>query len=220
MKRQWIAYVFAAGVAITSAGMANAGTIALTGFGGGENATSGSDQLYGWYFNTSSAIDVTALGVGDSSGQPLSVSHDVGIFDVSTQALLGSATVPSGSGGTLENGFDYESVSPFELSAGSYVIVMTMPAMNADVQSIFNTSETTSAPVTYVNSAFDAGSSLAFPDPASEGAFAQGLFGPNFIFNSAVPEPATWAMLLVGLGGLGVALRGRRGTALNALPAD
>jgi PEP-CTERM motif len=33
---------------------------------------------------------------------------------------------------------------------------------------------------------------------------------------AAVPEPATWAMLLVGLGGIGATLRRRRHTAAHA----
>lgn len=31
-----------------------------------------------------------------------------------------------------------------------------------------------------------------------------------FVSDSAVPEPATWAMMLLGFGGIGVAMRGRR----------
>jgi len=36
---------------------------------------------------------------------------------------------------------------------------------------------------------------------------------------SAVPEPATWAMMLVGFGGLGMMLRKRKGDATSALSA-
>ncbi len=184
-------------------GQAVADTVALTSFSGGSLATSGSDQLFGWFFDLSAPVDVTALGVGDD-GSPLSVSHDVGIFAVSDQSLLLSATVPAG-GGTLLDGFLYVPVTPTVLPAGDYVIVMTMPSGNADQQSIQNTSETTSAPVTYVDSAFDFGSSLAYP--TIPGAFAVGIFGPNFTFagGSAVPEAPTWAMMLAGFAGLGFA---------------
>jgi hypothetical protein len=62
--------------------------------GGGGPATSGGDQLYGWFFDLSAPVTVTALGVGaDSSGDPLSVSHDVGIFAVSRESLLLSVRV-------------------------------------------------------------------------------------------------------------------------------
>ncbi len=150
-------------------------------------------------------MDVTALGVGDSGGAALAVSHDVGIFAVSNQTLLLSATVPAGSDATLLDGFRYVNVSPTVLPAGDYVIVMSMPVDNADAQSAENTSETTSSPVTYVDSAFGEGSSLAVP--TLKGAGAIGLFGPNFTFatTAAIPETSTWAMLLLGFGGLGFA---------------
>jgi hypothetical protein len=197
-----IGLIFAVAAALAG-GQAVADTTALTSFSGGLQATSGDDQLYGWFFDLSSAVDVTALGVGDSGAAALTVSHDVGIFAVSNQGLLLSATVPAG-GGTYLDGFLYVSVSPTLLPAGDYVIVMTMPSGNPDEQSIENTSETTSAPVTYVNSAFDSGSSLAYPTDV--GAYAIGMFGPNFTYVSgAIPEPSTWAMMLLGFAGLGYA---------------
>jgi hypothetical protein len=167
-----------------------ASTIALSSFSGGFLATSASDQLYGWQFTLSSSVDVTALGVFDNNGDGLSISHDVGIFQLSDQSLLISTTVPAGTPGFLDSGFRFASLSTdFVLAAGEYVIAMTMPQGNADMQFIQNTSETTSSPVTYVDSRFGASSTLAFP--TDQGAFAQGLFGPNFEFTTtAVPEPS------------------------------
>ena len=199
-----IGLIFAVAAALAG-GQAVADTTALTSFSGGLQARSGGDQLYGWYFDLSASVDVTALGVGDSGGSPLTVSHDVGIFAVSDQALLLSATVPA-AGGTYLDGFRYVGVNSTVLSAGDYVIVMTMPNENADEQSIENTSETTSAPVTYVNSAFDGGSTLAYPNPSNAGDYAIGMFGPNFTYVSgAISEPSTWAMMLLGFAGLGFA---------------
>jgi hypothetical protein len=39
---------------------------------------------------------------------------------------------------------------------------------------------------------------------------AQQLFGSGTAVGGAVPEPASWAVMLVGFGGLGVAMRSRR----------
>ncbi|HEX4179243.1 MAG TPA: PEPxxWA-CTERM sorting domain-containing protein [Caulobacteraceae bacterium] len=64
-----------------------------------------------------------------------------------------------------------------------------------------------------------------FADPASIDSIAPdlsllpGLSLPDFAFSDvsgAIPEPATWAMMLVGLGGLGAVLRRGRKTALAA----
>ncbi|HEY6769178.1 MAG TPA: PEP-CTERM sorting domain-containing protein [Candidatus Sulfotelmatobacter sp.] len=190
--------------------LAKADTVALTSVTGGLLATSGTDQLYGWIFTANSPITVTSLGVFDNGSDGLSVSHDVGIFDDTTRALLGSTTVPAGTGGTLIDGFRYESVSSFSLTQGdSYVIVMTMPEQNVDYQTIQAVSETTASQITYVNSAFGDGSTLAFP-PTS-GAFAPGMFGPNFTFASAAattPEPSS--IVLLGTGVLSIAGFARR----------
>jgi hypothetical protein len=204
MRKASFGIALAAALVFLAGAPAEADTIALTGYTGGFQATSGSDQLYGWFFDTTAPITVTALGVGAlPTGGPLSISHDVGIFAVTGESLLVSGTVPAGSGGTLLDGFWYTSVSPTPLPAGDYVIVMTMPSGNTDYQAIEVATETTSAPVAYVNSAFDSGSSLAYP--TLEGAYAPGLFGPNFTFTGGVPEPSTWAMLLIGFAGLGFA---------------
>jgi hypothetical protein len=181
--------------------LAKADTVALTSVTGGVLATSGTDQLYGWIFTANAPISVTSLGVFDNGGDGLSISHDVGIFDDTTQTLLGSTTVPAGTGGTLIGGFRYESVSPFSLTQGdSYVIVMTMPEQNTDYQTIQATSETTASQITYVDSAFGESSTLAFPSVT--GAFAQGIFGPNFTFVSAAattPEPSSIVLLSTGV---------------------
>ncbi len=52
--------------------------------------------------------------------------------------------------------------------------------------------------------------SLVSPDAQSRVQNLQGLDGLSF---SAAPEPATWAMMLVGFGALGAALRSRRSLA-------
>jgi len=211
MKKTAIAGLIAAGLAFVSP--AAASTVALTGFEGGAYVTSGTDQLYGWFFDLSDTISVDALGVGDVDNDGLAIAHDVGIYRVSDQTLLVSATVGAGTSGTLLDGFRYVDITPFTLGAGSYVIVMTMPQRNADRQIINASNPTTSGPVSYVTSAFGDGPGLGYP--VAPGAFAEGLFGPNFTFTTGgVPEPGTWALMLLGFGGMGVAIRaGRRAAA-------
>ena len=185
---------------------------ALQSFSGGFLATSASDQLYGWEFNVLSSVNVTALGVGDNHTTPgLSVSHDVGIYRVSDQALLTSTTVPAGTAGILDAGFRYMTLgSSLLLTPDDYVIVMTMPMLNGDTQSIFNTSVTTAAQIQYVTSRFDGGSTLAFP--GGPGSFDKGLFGPNFQFTPAsTPEPGSIALLVgMSISGAGFLIRRRR----------
>ena len=138
-----------------AASWAQADTIALQSFSPGLEATSGSDQLYGREFTVTSPVVVTALGVGDSTGNPLSVSHDVGIFSVSSHSLLASTTVPAGNSATLDAGFRYVGLgNALTLTSGQYVIEMTMPANNTDFQSILTSNVVTASQIQYVTSEF------------------------------------------------------------------
>jgi len=195
---------------VSVSGVAHADTVALSSFSGGSDATSGSDQLYGWVFTVNAPISVTSLGVYDYGGASgLTVSHQVGIYNETTQALIGSVTVPAGSGGTMIDGFEFASVTPFSLTQGdTYEIVMTMPQGNTDYQIIEVSSETTASQVTYDNSAFGAGSSLAFT--SGNGAFAPGIFGPDFTFASSAATPEPSSLVLLGSGILSMAGFARR----------
>jgi hypothetical protein len=185
---------------LATAVSAHAGTIALTGWSGGIEASAGGDQIYGWFFTTSAAISVSALGVFDSGQDGLGLSHDVGIYRTSDQSLLLSATLPAGSGSTLLDGFRYIAITPYDLPADSYVIVMTMVGGIGDRQYINAASATTSAPVTYDLSAFGMSSGgLAYP--GFPGVFESGMFGPNFQFDDSpgeIPEPASVLLLASG----------------------
>lgn len=188
----------------------HASTVAISSFKGGLLTAPTGDQLYGWFFTANSEINVSQLGVYDSLGDGLTTSHDVGIFRVSDHALLGSATIPDSTSGTLLDGFRYTSVTPIPLAAGNYAIVMTMPDSTLDVQFINATSVTTAAAVTWTGSAFIGSSTLVYPGWDGS-VYNVGMFGPNFQFDASTsaPEP-TPALMLLGAG-LALGLLRRRG---------
>jgi hypothetical protein len=154
----------------------------------------------GWDFTVNSTITVNGLGVFDSGQDGLAESHAVGLWD-SSGDLLASTTVGSGLSGTLVDQFRYNSIAPVTLSADQTYYVGAVWLDGADPMVFNATGLFTNPSITYNASAYVGGSSsLAFPSNLYSD--TTGYFGPNI---SAVPEPSTWAMMLLGFAGLGFA---------------
>jgi Domain of unknown function (DUF4082)/PEP-CTERM motif len=189
------------------AGTADAGTVGLSVASGGTYAMTG-EYVLGYSFLVNSPISVVSLGVYDESSDGLVNSHDVGLWN-SSGTLLASVTVPSGTAGTLNSSFRFAPVTPVDLTAGLIYYVGATTQGVSDWWLRDPGTMTTAPEITYDSRRYGLYSgSLVFPDLTGSG--TTGYFGGNFEFEpSAVPEPSTFALMIVG--GLAfVALRRRR----------
>ncbi|HEY1377403.1 MAG TPA: DUF4082 domain-containing protein [Gemmataceae bacterium] len=174
----------------------------LTSSGSGPSGSFGSegDGTGGYGFTVgSSPLVVTRLGLWDQGGNGLTESHEVGLWTAGG-TLLGSVTVPAGTGGTLIGQFRYADLGPsLVLSAGqTYVLGAHYPTPadpfrldnNTDMPSLFSGDATYEQPRS--NGGFN------FPNPTL-GTFA--YVGPNLEYVvAAVPEPS--GLLLAGFGAM------------------
>jgi len=141
------------------------------------------------------ALTVSALGFFDDGGDGLLSSHDVGIYDLG-QTLLGSVTIPAGTGATLANGTRWVTLStPINLSANTNYVLATTFQASGD-----RGNEATPAQITIASGislsglgfTLAAGGSLAYPGTLfGDGEF---IFGANMQF-TLVPGHlhASWA---------------------------
>ena len=198
----------AALLAATLGGLA--ATPAFAGPGDGLTSVTGPTVFYGeafslgWEFATTGET-ISALGYNDYGfGTP----HAVGVYD-SSGNLLASASVTAAS--TLEDGYRYTAITPLVLAPGNYYLMgTTYSAGDTDGWTYQAAAFTTNAATTYIDSFFNSdatATTLMFPD--SEASTRQYL-EVNFQTGTTVPEPATWAMMLVGVGAVGAMSRRRR----------
>jgi hypothetical protein len=182
-----------------------ASTIAMVTSGGGAGFNSVDSYTTGWSFTLSDFIAVTSLGFYDVDQDGLDNTHDVGIFD-STGTLLVSATVPSGTAGTLNAGFRMVSITPFALGPGSYVIGGFSDASTDGI--LVDPLFITAPGITTIDTGvYDYGSTLVFPgtSTSSEGppvAYAS----VNFEFDE-VPEPSTLLLSITAFAAVGLKKR-------------
>lgn len=166
---------------------------------------------WGWQFTVgSSDILVTHLGSWDRDANGLSASHDIGIWAVSNQALLGSTRLNSGSVHPLESGFRWKELgTPILLQANtSYRIGDGPVSRNPEQMLVVSASAVTMDPqITYGGRVTNQVDTFSYPGTLIAD---QAMIGPNFKFGPAVPEPALLQLpFLLGLGGVGLWCRRR-----------
>jgi hypothetical protein len=147
------------------------------------------------------ALTINSLGVQDAGGDSFgNASVDVGIWDTSG-ALLASTTVTSAD--ALGAGdYRYASISDLTLAAGdeyrigAFVGTGSVPFLDGG-SNITGPFSSGNSDITLVEADFDASGSFADPTSSSDNSSLE-RWGPANALVAAVPEPGTWAMLLVG----------------------
>lgn len=177
---------------------------------------SGSQYTLGFEFSVDDAESITGLGVYDSGQDGLNGRAFVGLWDTSGNLLV-STIVGAGTAGTLDNYFRYNSITPYALVAGQHYIVGAFEP--DDLATSWNTGQGGSGAVSphvtvYGDRYSNFNNAFSFPDTTDSTAGAW-LGGNVFLGTRAVPEPASWAMMLGGFGVVGGALRARRKAAVS-----
>jgi hypothetical protein len=178
-----------------------------------------------FFTGQSSAVDSNAAVVSD--GDNFALDHPIfgGNVTSSTGTVTITATgstlnIPGSPSGDLPGGSGLEQSHVYTFSSvgsDNSLNTYTLP-----INSLVGVFYKPGAPVGNIDKIIEFGSSYTITDPSLIGTKLylgswdgyqwsnnSGAFSVN-IEGTAVPEPATWAMMLVGFGGLGAALRMRR----------
>lgn len=171
----------------------------------------------GYEFLANRDVDVVGLGFWDDGSA--TQDQQVGLWNVYGK-LITSVFVPTSAASVGDGGGDgwkFVSITPYELTAGDTYYVSSQGG--ADWAYGVN-GFTTSPDITYVQDVFAytgaQNDPLQFPGSSNNNDYGIGNFGGNVELASVVsgvPEPAAWAMLMLGLFGVGAAIRAKRSSA-------
>jgi hypothetical protein len=201
-------YAAAFGLALVTASPAMADTAILGWTGGSSFPAYSSDETVGFNFTANEAISITSLGIWNADGT-IDAPHEVGLWD-SFGTLLTSVVVgpQSSAAGT----FVYADTSGITLTVGSSYAIGARYLIGGTDNYISSASSVSVDPAITFLGANRSPDSAGFAFPSIFDG-TNGRFGPNFTFDvgvAAVPEPASWAMMLAGFGAVGYAMRRRK----------
>jgi hypothetical protein len=167
-------------------------------------------------FTVSLPIRVTALGAFDSGADGISSDIFVGIYDLANQVWVTPLVNFNGKSATGGSSYAFLNIAPFILGPGNYSIVAagfngTDPNFNTNIFPGVNGA----SPITFDSlSGHLANGTSRYGGGATPGAGTvfpyQSAFAGGSFIATAVPEAATWAMMLLGFGMIGGAARYRR----------
>lgn len=165
----------------------------------------------GLNFDVNAPIVITSLGVFDDSSDGLQATLAVTIFDRATQQQLFSPVIFSSGTANTGNEYIFQSIAPLILRRGAYQLA----AWNYDANEQNYNNSGPGGPITFN----DLGGRLTAVGTSysnAGGVYGNqpdvGLtrYGAGSLMAAAIPEPATWAMLIGGFGVVGGAMRSAR----------
>ncbi len=148
---------------------------------------------------------VTALGFYTAFA---SSDHEVALYD--QDGSLVADTMVSRSGPSID-GYAYQSINPIALTPNSFYFLVDF--VGADDWGYGTTRPGTAANIQYFGHSYKYANAITFEHDTQNIAGGSGgtYYGPNILTSaSPTPEPASWALALIGFSGLGAVLRRRR----------
>lgn len=172
---------------------------------------SGGAFTMGFSFTANTDTFLNGLGAFDLNSDGFAAPITVGLWN-NAGALLTQATVTSSS--TLLDSFRYTLVPSYQLQAGTtYVVGAFRYAGSGETYATAAGSGSSAPGISFVQARYNDSGAFAFPNLAVN---TGGYFGANALIGNrvevagGVPEPATWATLILGFGAVGGAMRRRR----------
>jgi hypothetical protein len=159
-------------------------------------------------------VKVTSLGTFDNGGDGINNDIQVGIFNLTTGALVSPVLNFNGTVNATGAAYVFKALlTPIVLGSGSYQLGAWGYNLGSDCN--YNNGGP-DGPVMF-NSLIGLLRATGSEYSYSAGSLATNIdngatrYGAgSFIATSAVPEPAAWVMMLVGLGGIGLVARSRK----------